>query len=166
MSLATTVPRKQAERLAKPAARYWKGKAPAGIDAVESDSDEEGDDVEGQGDDVASDEQVGGEESEEDEGMTLRTEIAKTRAMNIALKDVSVSKDGRVKVAGKEESGRTALERGAYAAFCSKCFLLTRPAEIKAEGEEDEESSEEESEDEESGEDEVAPFRMPCLVLC
>jgi len=32
--------------------------------------------------------------------------------MNIALKDVSVSKEGKVIVAGREESGRTAMEGG------------------------------------------------------
>ena len=39
--LATTVPRKKAVRQAKPVARYWKGKAPKGADALPSDSEEE-----------------------------------------------------------------------------------------------------------------------------
>ena len=118
MSLATTVPRKQATRLAKPAARYWKGKAPKGVSEIQSDSDEEeeANDLQEGGEEVPLDEQMstGGDESEE-EGMTLRKEIVKTKAMNIALKDVSVSKSGQVIVAGREESGRTALEGGKHA---------------------------------------------------
>lgn len=118
MSLATTVPRKQAARLPKPAARYWKGKAPKGVSELESDSDEEQEERNDfqEGEEVPLDEQIsaGGDESEE-EGMTLRKEIVKTKAMNIALKDVSVSKNGQVIVAGREESGRTALEGGKHA---------------------------------------------------
>jgi microfibrillar-associated protein 1 len=117
MSLATTVPRKQAARLAKPAARYWKGKAPKGVTEIQSDSDEEEEERNDlqEGEEIPLDEQMsaGGDESEE-EGMTLRKEIVKTKAMNIALKDVSVSKTGQVIVAGKEESGRTALEGGKH----------------------------------------------------
>jgi microfibrillar-associated protein 1 len=36
--------------------------------------------------------------------------MVKPKAMNLALKDVSVSKEGKVVVAGREESGRTVLE--------------------------------------------------------
>lgn len=112
MSLATTVPRKQAARLAKPAARYWKGKAPQGLADVESDSDD--DEAEQQDDlqkgDVALDEEMN--VGEEDEGMTLQNRpVTKTKAMNIALKDVAVSKEGKVIVSGRDEVGRTALER-------------------------------------------------------
>ena len=113
MSLATTVPRKQAARLAKPAARYWKGKAPQGLADVEPDSDS--DDEEEQRDgleegDVALDEEMNVEE--EGEGMTLqKKQMVRTGAMSIALKDVAVSKEGKVKVAGRDEVGRTALER-------------------------------------------------------
>lgn len=113
MSLATTAPRKQAARPAKPAARYWKGKAPQGITDVQSDSDE--DDEEQRDDleegDVALDEEMNMDD-EDDQGMTLRNqEVAKTKAMNIALKDVAVSKEGKVIVSGRDEVGRTALEQ-------------------------------------------------------
>jgi microfibrillar-associated protein 1 len=39
--MSTTAGRKQAPRPARPAARYWKGKAPKGIKEADSDSDEE-----------------------------------------------------------------------------------------------------------------------------
>ena len=49
---------------------------------------------------------------EEGEGMTLQNkQMVRTGTMNIALKDVAVSKEGKVKVAGRDEVGRTALER-------------------------------------------------------
>lgn len=103
--------RKQAPRLARPAVRYWKGKAPKGVAEADSDSDieeetpsylEEGD--------VPLD----GHEVDEDDFGDLSAKQEKIRvvpkAINIALKDVSVSKEGKVIVAGREESGRTALE--------------------------------------------------------
>ena len=112
MSLATTAPRKQAARLAKPVARYWKGKAPQGLADVESDSgdDEEEQQNDLQEGDVALDEEMN--VGEEDEGMTLQNKQAtKAKAINIALKDVAVSKEGKVIVSGRDEVGRTALER-------------------------------------------------------
>ncbi|KAF5336841.1 hypothetical protein D9611_003403 [Ephemerocybe angulata] len=144
MSLATTVPRKQAARLAKPATRYWKGKAPQGLAEVQSDSDEEDEERDDAGEDVALDERE--EEDEEEEGMTLRKGIEKTKAMNIALKDVSITNDGKVRVAGRDESGRTALEHAANA---------DNDVEVADEDEsEDDEESEEESSEEDSSEDE------------
>ncbi|KAG6902998.1 hypothetical protein C0995_008571 [Termitomyces sp. Mi166 len=103
--------RKQAPRLPRPAARYWKGKAPKG--AVEIDSESEDEDVrsmEEEGD-VA----VGGDQDfaaeDEDEDLPMRADVKMTaKSMNVALKDVNISKDGKVIVAGREESGRTALE--------------------------------------------------------
>lgn len=98
--------RKPAARLPRPAVRYWKGKAPKG--AVEADSDS---DAEEQNNEVG-DVEMGDYDEEEDVGelaINQRQDIPKS-TMNIALKDVSVSKDGRVIVAGREESGRTALE--------------------------------------------------------
>ena len=106
-----SAPKKQAPRLARPAIRYWKGKAPKGAaDVNESDSEAE--------EEVPSDREAGdvpmGDDyaDEEDEDLPVRQEpgAAPPRAMNIALKDVSVSKEGRVTVAGRDESGRTALE--------------------------------------------------------
>jgi microfibrillar-associated protein 1 len=102
--------RKQAPRLARPAARYWKGKAPKGVADVPSDSDE--DDVpEVEEGDVL----IGGEQDIVNEdnngGVPLRKDATKaTKAMNVSLKDVSISRDGKVTVAGREESGRTVME--------------------------------------------------------
>jgi microfibrillar-associated protein 1 len=50
-------------------------------------------------------------EEDDEEAMRLRKEAPKSmKAMNVTLKDVNISKDGKVTVAGREESGRTALE--------------------------------------------------------
>ena len=50
----SSAPRKPAPRLARPAARYWKGKAPKGVDVAQSDSEseevEEGHELEEEGD--------------------------------------------------------------------------------------------------------------------
>lgn len=110
MSLATTVPRKQAQRLARPATRYWKGKAPKGVTDVASDSDDEEDD-EGQlegGDVSMAGEQDIVEEDKEEPAPILAKQPGK--AMNVALRDVNISQEGKVIVAGREESGRTAVE--------------------------------------------------------
>ncbi|KAF5361722.1 hypothetical protein D9758_007387 [Tetrapyrgos nigripes] len=110
----SSAPRKQAPRLARPAARYWKGKAPKGVAAVDSDSDsDEGQPVEQEGDVLIGGEQDIVAQYDEDEQMEMpmKTEHGKpTKSMNIALRDVNISKEGKVIVAGREESGRTALE--------------------------------------------------------
>ena len=102
--------RKQAPRLARPAARYWKGKAPKGAADVPSDSDEDEEPEIEEGGDVL----IGGEQDiveEDDDGVPLRQDPAKSaKSMNVSLKDVNISKDGKVMVAGREESGRTAME--------------------------------------------------------
>jgi microfibrillar-associated protein 1 len=110
--MSTQAARKQAPRLARPAARYWKGKAPKGIADVDSDSDvEEVPQMEEEGDVPMSGDQDIVEEGDEEEATRLRMEAPKSlKAMNVTLNDVSISKDGRVIVAGREESGRTALE--------------------------------------------------------
>jgi microfibrillar-associated protein 1 len=97
----SSAPRKPAPRLARPAARYWKGKAPTGADDVLSDSE---------GDVLIGDQDFG--EGEDEEGPPIRavTKPATTKAINVSLKDVNISKDGKVIVAGREESGRTELE--------------------------------------------------------
>jgi microfibrillar-associated protein 1 len=102
--------RKQAPRLARPAARYWKGKAPKGATEVPSDSDEDEEPaVEEEGDVL-----IGGEQDiveEDDDGVPLPKDPAKfSKSMNVSLKDVNISKDGKVTVAGREESGRTVME--------------------------------------------------------
>ncbi|KDR85241.1 hypothetical protein GALMADRAFT_233987 [Galerina marginata CBS 339.88] len=98
--------KKQATRLARPAVRYWKGKAPKGAAEVESDSDFEETPTNLEEGDVPLDEDLDNEDFA-DLGVRRTTT---TKAINIALKDVSVSKEGKVIVAGREESGRTDLE--------------------------------------------------------
>lgn len=115
-----TVQRKQAPRLPRPAARYWKGKAPKGAAEIESDSDDERaeDEFEQQreGDVLikeAGDIDMGGSGGEEeDEGIQVpkARADAKGKGMSVALKDVSVSKEGKVIVAGRLESGKTEME--------------------------------------------------------
>lgn len=102
----SSAPRKPAPRLARPAARYWKGKAPKGADGVPSDSDEDEEiqQPEEEGDILIGDQDFG----EEDEVEAPVRVVPKS--INVTLKDVSISKDGKVIVAGREESGRTELE--------------------------------------------------------
>jgi hypothetical protein len=104
--------RKQAPRLARPAARYWTGKAPKGV-AIDSDSDAEDQISQEEDGDVP----ISGEQNlvEEDEDDTTSAHMVVTAAksvksMSVSLKDVSISKDGKVIVAGREESGRTVME--------------------------------------------------------
>lgn len=115
--------RKQAPRLARPAARYWKGKAPKGVADIPSDSDDEAPEVEEEGDVL-----IGGEQDiveEDDEGVHLRNAPVKpVKAMNVSLKDVNISRDGKVTVAGRQESGRTALEEEGEFHECSLCLRL------------------------------------------
>jgi microfibrillar-associated protein 1 len=110
--MSTAAIRKQAPRIARPAARYWKGKAPKGVADVGSDSDDasEAPSVEEDGDIP-----ISGEQDIADEGDEITPPVhlgvAKSvKSMNVSLKDVSISKDGKVIVAGREESGRTAVE--------------------------------------------------------
>ncbi|KAK1224699.1 hypothetical protein PQX77_012372 [Marasmius sp. AFHP31] len=107
--------RKQAPRLARPAAIYRPGRAPKGAEAVvDSDSDEEeAQEVEEEGDVLIGGDQdiVQEDAEEEEETMPMRkAPVAKLKAMNVALKDVNISKEGKVIVAGKDESGKTAAE--------------------------------------------------------
>ena len=66
--LATTVPRKKAVRQAKPVARYWKGKAPKGADALPSDSEEEDEEERGEDEEDDGGRYMEDEEEEEAEG--------------------------------------------------------------------------------------------------
>lgn len=95
--------RKQAPRLARPAARYWKGKAPKGVVDVDSDSDAE----EAGSPQEEGDIQIGGDQEIIDEDVKPRPTA---KGMNVSLRDVNISKDGKVIVGGREESGRTAME--------------------------------------------------------
>lgn len=110
--MSTQTAKKQAPRLARPVARYWKGKVPKGVVNVDSDSDvEEAPQMDEEGDVSISGDQDIVDIEEEEESMRLRTEAPKSmKAMNVTLKDVNISKDGKVIVAGRIESGRTALE--------------------------------------------------------
>lgn len=143
----STQPRKQATRLARPAVRYWKGKAPKGVNIEESESDSDYDEEEQQELQRLAErgaEAIGGvdfqagssdEEGEDEEGrLKPKEKLAtgqKSKLMNVALKDVNISKEGKVMVAGKAEVGRTQAEL------------------VKQEEESEEESEEEESEEEE-----------------
>ena len=101
----SSAPRKPAPRLARPAARYWKGKAPKGADEVPSDSDEEEElqRQEGEGDIQIGDQDFGEEEDEDGPPIRAVAKPVVTKAINVALKDVNISKDGKVIVAGRED---------------------------------------------------------------
>ena len=104
--------KKQAARPSRPAARYWKGKAPKGIADVDTDSDAEEVATEEVGDiSLAGEQDI---QNEDEDEVQLRPDVTKISkaAINITLKDVNISKDGKVIVAGREESGRTAMEEG------------------------------------------------------
>ncbi|KAI0739598.1 splicing factor, Prp19-binding domain-containing protein [Daedaleopsis nitida] len=150
--------RKPAPRLPRPAARYWKGKAPKGADAADSDSDydeeaEEQQEQQDEGDVLIRD--IGEGDEDEDEGVDLpvRTDATGKQqkgAISVALRDVNISKEGKVIVGGKEEVGRTAaeLEEAHLHDNLAKEEESEEDEEEAAE-EEEEESSEEESESEE-----------------
>ncbi|KAF5377222.1 hypothetical protein D9615_006396 [Tricholomella constricta] len=142
--------RKQAPRLARPAARYWKGKAPKGVVEAESDSEDEGgqESMEEEGDIPIGGDQDIVEEDEED--MPLRTDPkAAAKSMNVALKDVNISRDGKVTVAGREESGRTALEEEEESEEEDEEEEEEKPRLPGAKAESDEETTEYETESEE-----------------
>ncbi|EIW86347.1 hypothetical protein CONPUDRAFT_161109 [Coniophora puteana RWD-64-598 SS2] len=150
--LATEV-RKHAPRPARAAGRYWKGKAPKGAAAAGSDSEDEEED---EGSELEhGDVPITGEgdlDAEEDEDEELAPVIAPSRAkaINVSLKDVNISRDGKVIVAGREESGRTAMEESEESES-EEDEEDEKPARAVAGAEEDEseESNEEESESEE-----------------
>ncbi len=97
-----SVQRKQAPRLARPAIRYWKGKAPKGIAEVQSDSDVEEEGLQ-EGIDEGMEELEGQDEEIENFGLRKEGDLLRPKGMNITLKDVSVSKEGKVIIAGREE---------------------------------------------------------------
>lgn len=112
----STAPRKQAARLPRPAARYWKGKAPKGVDALPSDSDDDDDDGQQVQEGEEGDVMIGGvgvEEDEDEDDLEVREvkKVATKKGMNVTLKDVKVSKEGKVMVAGREEVGKTLIEQ-------------------------------------------------------
>ncbi|KAG8220147.1 microfibrillar-associated protein MFAP1, Zn finger, CCHC type protein [Butyriboletus roseoflavus] len=142
--LATQVRKHTTARPTRAAGRYWKGKAPKGVAEVPSDSEEEQEQqVQEEGDVPIGGEEdfVKGEEEEEGEEPlpTQSSQPKSARALNVSLKDVSISQDGKVVVAGREESGRTFMEEEESEEL----------EEAQVQVEEEEESSEEESESEE-----------------
>ena len=112
--LATQVRKHTTARPTRAAGRYWKGKAPKGVADVPSDSEEEEeqDQVQEEGDIPIGDEEDFVSEEEEQESLARSTQAKPARALNVSLKDVSISRDGKVIVAGREESGRTLMEEG------------------------------------------------------
>ncbi|KAI9512288.1 splicing factor, Prp19-binding domain-containing protein [Russula earlei] len=110
----TPTARKQAPRLARPAGRYWKGKAPKGAADLSSsdESDDEKEAPQEEGDIAFTGEQflhaeLGGEEEEDEEQERKEN---RTGRMGIALKNVNISKEGKVIIAGRQEVSRTEPE--------------------------------------------------------
>ncbi|EPQ61112.1 hypothetical protein GLOTRDRAFT_113563 [Gloeophyllum trabeum ATCC 11539] len=161
--LATTVPRKTAPRPAKPVGRYWKGKAPKGAPELpQSDSDEDDNEDDEQKPEEEGDERIDEMQGEgDDEGeLQVRREEGPgpgrkgTRAINVALRDVNISREGKVIVGGREESGRTALEE-------SEEEEEEEKEEAKEESSEYETDSEEEESEEEKPKVQFRPVFVP-----
>lgn len=106
--------RKAAPRLAKPAARYWRGKAPKGVADVDSESGSEEEDVsDAPPQDVPLTGDIGSSDEEDGAGLDIKAVPKESgRGIHVKLKDVNISEAGKVIVGGKEESGRTILEQG------------------------------------------------------
>jgi hypothetical protein len=111
--MSTTI-RKQAPRPARPAGRYWKGKAPKGAAGHLSSSDESDDEKElpqEEGDvDVAGEQEFLHAENDADEEQEQGRKGQKTGKMSVALKNVNISKEGKVLIDGRQEVGRTEME--------------------------------------------------------
>lgn len=102
--------RKAAPRLAVPKQRYFKGKAPKGSNAVDSESDEEQTEVAVPEDAVG----IASYEAEEDGNIALlpsKRVIQNARPVKVALGNVEVSGEGKVIVGGQLESGKTLVEQ-------------------------------------------------------
>ncbi len=102
--MSSTQPRKAAPRLAQPAQRYWKGKAPKGAtDAPRSDSEDDDADEQPQDDED-------GDMPMDEIGQTSKAKKPPITSMSVALRDVNIDDRGKVIIAGKAESGRTVME--------------------------------------------------------
>lgn len=135
--LATQV-RKHTKGPTKAAGRYWKGRAPKGVEAV-SESEEEEQQLEQDGDvPVGGEHDVVDKDESEDEDLPTKTLPVKGSRIHVTLKDISISREGKVIVAGRDESGRTTKEEAEEESEES----------TGAEEEESESSEESESEDE------------------
>ncbi len=115
--------RKTAPRVARPVARYRPGKAPKGYEDAASEDSEEDEEASleaGAEDGLGAPGQPSDEEDEEEDdgGVALKRAPATKpgKGMTINLKQVDISKDGKVIIGGREESGRTAME-GMYVAL-------------------------------------------------
>lgn len=119
--LATQV-RKHTVKPTRAAGRYWKGKAPKGAAEFPADSDEEEQEEQPElqeGDVLIAGEQDIVEEEDEESSLPVKAGLSRlAKTMNLSLKDVNISKEGKVIVAGREESGRTKLEEG------TRCCLV------------------------------------------
>ncbi|GJE96789.1 microfibril-associated protein MFAP1 domain-containing protein [Phanerochaete sordida] len=138
--LATTVPRKTAARLPKPAARYRRGQAPKGAVELPSDSEEEdeGEQPElDEGDEVI-------EDVEEDD-LEVRQQVPKAagKGINVTLRDVNISREGKVIIAGREEVGRTEAELEEESEEEDEDEEAAKPGEESSEYESESESEEE-----------------------
>jgi microfibrillar-associated protein 1 len=111
--MATTI-RKQAPRLARPAGRYWKGKAPKGaadLPSSSSESDDERQVPQEEGDIAFAGEQefLHAEHDEDGQGGQGQRKQSAGK-MSLALKNVNISKEGKVTIAGQVEVDRTEME--------------------------------------------------------
>lgn len=120
--------RPTAPRQAKPAQRYFRGKAPRGVTAAsdsEESSSEEVNEVQLEEGDVplSGDQAISGDEGDEGAGdgarrdsvaaATAATAGLAAKNMNVSLRNVNIT-DGKVIVDGRAESGRTAMEGGVH----------------------------------------------------
>ena len=146
--------KKDAPRLARPAARYWKGKVPKGVaEAQDSDSDYDEETQEQQAEDVPIGD-ISADEGEEDELVVQEQKTEIKKSMNVALRNVNISTEGKVVVDGREESGRTIMEQEGI----SSSFILTLYHANCVVDSEEEESEEEEAKAGKEGGTDVSYF--------
>ena len=107
---------------------------------MDSDEEEEAEVGEEEGD-------VPIEDVEEEDGLEVRKDAVKaaTRGINVTLRDVNISKEGKVTVAGRAEVGKTAVALGTLSTYS----YVDAPFDIHAEEEEEEEEEEEAAQEEE-----------------
>lgn len=127
MDISHMSTKKPAPRLARPAHRYYKGKAPKDAgDALSSDEEEPERDLQ-----VEADEEAIGSFGDDDAENFIAPKSAiekNLKPLRVALGNVEV-KDGRVIVDGQLESGRTLVEQGENCAVLfhsAKDYYCTR----------------------------------------
>jgi microfibrillar-associated protein 1 len=126
----SSAPRKPAPRAPKPVGRYWAGKAPKGARDIDSDDDEE-DDAPAQDLDqpdiaLAGEQDIVPADDDEDELVAAPAAYKPAKPMNLTLKDVNISREGKVIVAGRQESGRTLEEQGVLSSLTLPSSHFTR----------------------------------------